>query len=92
MSVRDHLLFYARLKGVASFFERAVVQRMAENVQLDGDPFRKKASMLSGGMKRSARNSNVHMAQLQAPVDWHLADWEPEDLAAGRAHHWSAQA
>ena len=48
----QHLLFYARLKGVPSSFERGLVQHIAELVELDGDPFKKPASSLSGGMKR----------------------------------------
>ena len=52
LSVRQHLMFYARLKGVDRAHERALVQRMAEMVSLDGDDFGKKASQLSGGTRR----------------------------------------
>lgn len=38
MTVSEHLAFYARLKGVRGPAARALVQRVAEKVQLDGDP------------------------------------------------------
>jgi ABC-type multidrug transport system ATPase subunit len=52
LSVRDHLLFYARLKGVKRSFESGLVQYIAMLTELDGDPLHKPASALSGGMRR----------------------------------------
>lgn len=52
LTVGEHLLFYARLKGAKGLEERAVVQQMAHRVQLDGDAFNMPASSLSGGMRR----------------------------------------
>ena len=52
LTVRQHLTFYARLKGVERKRERALVQRTAEMVTLDGDQFDKKAGELSGGTRR----------------------------------------
>jgi ABC-type multidrug transport system ATPase subunit len=52
LTVRQHLQFYARVKGVSSAYEGPLVQRIAEMVRLDGDPFWQPASALSGGMKR----------------------------------------
>lgn len=36
LSVQEHLLFYARLKGVPKDFERTLVQHIAEMTELDG--------------------------------------------------------
>ena len=52
LTIRQHLVFYARLKGVSRASERALVQRTAEMVGLSGDVFNKAASTLSGGTKR----------------------------------------
>lgn len=52
LTIYSHLLFYARLKGVPSSWERALVQYIAELTELDGDPLHKPASALSGGMRR----------------------------------------
>ena len=52
LTVRQHLVFYARLKGVDRKKERALVQKTAEMVTLDGDSFDKKAGTLSGGTRR----------------------------------------
>merc|ERR1719399_218906 len=50
LTVREHLLLFARIKGVPE--ERATVRRIAEAVQLDGDAFYRPAGKLSGGMRR----------------------------------------
>ncbi len=51
MTVREHLLFYARVKGISPLNEEEMVQKAIEDVLLQ-----KKAdsmvSSLSGGMKR----------------------------------------
>ena len=52
LTVRQHLTFYARLKGVPSRRIRAEVQSVAERVALDGDMFDQRAGMLSGGQCR----------------------------------------
>jgi ABC-type multidrug transport system ATPase subunit len=52
LTVREHLLFYARLQGVNPEGEAAVVQRTAELIEQDGDSFDKISSSLSGGQKR----------------------------------------
>jgi len=52
LNVADHLLFYARLKGVDKVHETAAVQRTAEKIGLDGDAFHMAASTLSGGQLR----------------------------------------
>ena len=112
LTVRDHLLFFARLKGdqqrtasldslafaqfVASAMcllnhfnhclfaspavagvpmskERALMQRAAENVELDGDAMMKVAKSLSGGMRRYSTSSAVLQlirAALVASVRW----------------------
>jgi ABC-type transporter Mla maintaining outer membrane lipid asymmetry ATPase subunit MlaF len=43
---------FDRVAGVDSHKERALVQRSAEMVELDGDAMWKMAKDLSGGMKR----------------------------------------
>ena len=52
LTVRQHLLMYARLKGVPSKRRRALVYKIADLVDLSGDAFDQKASQLSGGMAR----------------------------------------
>lgn len=52
LTVYQHLIFYARAKGAHRDAEEALVQAIAEMVDLDGDGFHRPASALSGGMKR----------------------------------------
>ena len=52
LTVKEHLLFYARLRGVKKKYEMAIVQDIAGQVELGGDDFHRQASKLSGGMKR----------------------------------------
>ena len=52
MTVKEHLLFYARLRGAKKKYEMAIVQEIAGQVELGGDDFHMQASKLSGGMKR----------------------------------------
>ena len=52
LTVGQHLFFYARLKGIGTKYENALVQTVAASVELDGDAFHLKASELSGGLKR----------------------------------------
>ena len=50
--MREHLRFYARLKGVAVKELVAAVQQTAQKVDLDGDAFNMPAASLSGGQRR----------------------------------------
>jgi ABC-type multidrug transport system ATPase subunit len=50
LTVHEHLLLYARIKGMKK--EEAIVRKVAEAVQLDGDPYNTQAGLLSGGMRR----------------------------------------
>ena len=52
MTVEEHLIFYARLRGVKKIYESAIAQDVAGQVELAGDEFHMQASKLSGGMKR----------------------------------------
>lgn len=52
LSVRQHLVFYALLKGTPRAGAELVARQLAESVQLDGDAYGKLASKLSGGEKR----------------------------------------
>ena len=52
LSVRHHLEFYARAKGIDAVRLRAAVQKSAEKVGLDGDSFGMAAGTLSGGQRR----------------------------------------
>jgi len=52
MSVRQHLVFYALLKGIPHSRTAAVARQLAEKVELSGDAYNKSAAALSGGMKR----------------------------------------
>lgn len=52
LTVEEHLLLYARLKGVPRKTEKILVYTVAGLLGLDGDPYTKLASNLSGGMRR----------------------------------------
>merc|ERR1711998_513420 len=52
LTVQEHLLLYARLKGVTSEYESAAAQSVAAQVELSGDAYYQQASQLSGGMRR----------------------------------------
>lgn len=52
LTVADHLLLYARLKGVPLAQQRAAATLAATKVSLDGDAFLLKSRELSGGMRR----------------------------------------
>lgn len=52
LTVRQHLVFYALLKGVPRSRTDVTARQLAEKVELAGDAFNKPASALSGGMKR----------------------------------------
>eukprot|EP00948_MAST-09A_sp_MAST-9A-sp1_P003830 g3830.t1 len=52
MTVREHLLLYARLKGVPWKRQSKVVQELSQFVGLWGNPFNRQAGQLSGGMRR----------------------------------------
>jgi ABC-type multidrug transport system ATPase subunit len=65
----EHLLCYARLKGVEPHAETAVVQQIAEAVELDGDAFGMISSTLSGGMKRRL---SIGISLLGGPKVWLL--------------------
>ena len=50
--MRQHLVFYAMLKGVPHGRAGVAARQLAEKVELAGDAFNKPARELSGGMKR----------------------------------------
>lgn len=50
--MEQHLKFYCRSRGVPSKLLNGAVRKIAEEVELDGDAYRKLAGALSGGMKR----------------------------------------
>ena len=52
LSVRQHLIFYALMRGMPRSRTALEARRLAEKVELDGDVYNKAASSLSGGMKR----------------------------------------
>ncbi len=52
LTVRQHLVFYALLKGVPRSRADVTARQLAEKVELAGDAFNKPAKELSGGMKR----------------------------------------
>jgi ABC-type multidrug transport system ATPase subunit len=52
LTIEEHLLLFARIKGIKRGLERGLVRNVAEAVGLDGDPFRTQAKNLSGGMRR----------------------------------------
>lgn len=52
LTVQEHLALYARIKGVTGHRQSILIRNVAESVGLDGDPFRKMASELSGGTRR----------------------------------------
>jgi ABC-type multidrug transport system ATPase subunit len=52
LTVQQHLEFYARVKGIESKSAHIAARSVAMKVGLDGDPYGKLASSLSGGMRR----------------------------------------
>merc|ERR1711871_1540128 len=52
LTVQQHLEFYARVKGIDKQRAHIAAREVAAKVGLDGDPFGKLASSLSGGMRR----------------------------------------
>ena len=52
LTVQEHLLLYARIKGIRNHALNFAARRAAESVQLDGDSFQKVVSELSGGTRR----------------------------------------
>lgn len=67
LTVRQHFAVICRLKGIHGREERGQIQRIAEKVGLDGDPFNKKASELSGGMRRRL---TIGMSLIGDPKVW----------------------
>ncbi|KAJ3414934.1 hypothetical protein HDV05_005883 [Chytridiales sp. JEL 0842] len=52
LTVEEHLIFYSRLRGIQPSHVTAMVRKIAEEVELDGDALKTKAGGLSGGMRR----------------------------------------
>lgn len=52
LTVFEHFVLFARIKGVPRGKEQAVARRVAEAAGLDGDPLHMQAARLSGGMRR----------------------------------------
>jgi len=52
LTVKDHLYFFMRLKGIKKSREKAHMQVIAKVIGLDGDPLNCQAGKLSGGQKR----------------------------------------
>jgi ABC-type lipoprotein export system ATPase subunit len=69
LTVKDHLLFFARVKGTSRHFEMGRVQKIAEKLDLDGDPFNKASETLSGGMRRRL---SIGISLLGDPKIWIL--------------------
>eukprot|EP00928_Gymnodinium_smaydae_P027673 TRINITY_DN2131_c0_g7_i1.p1 TRINITY_DN2131_c0_g7~~TRINITY_DN2131_c0_g7_i1.p1 ORF type:complete len:2102 (+),score=387.98 TRINITY_DN2131_c0_g7_i1:35-6307(+) len=59
LTVLEHLLTFARIKGVPRKVQMNSVMEVAEAVGLDGDPLRKAARSLSGGMRRRLSLGNA---------------------------------
>lgn len=69
LTVLEHLFFYARVKGVDPEHEYALVQRLAEMVELDGDSLNKGAGTLSGGQ---LRRLSIAISLIGNPKVWLL--------------------
>ncbi len=52
LTIREHLLMYATIKGMGGKRKNIIIRNVAEMVGLDGDPYNKNAGELSGGMRR----------------------------------------
>jgi ABC-type multidrug transport system ATPase subunit len=52
LTVKEHLSMYATIKGITGKRKPVLIRNVAEMVGLDGDPYMKNASQLSGGMRR----------------------------------------
>jgi ABC-type branched-subunit amino acid transport system ATPase component len=64
LTVSEHLLLFARLKGVGAALQPAAVRQAASKVHLDGDPLHQPAALLSGGQRRRL---SLGMALVGAP-------------------------
>ena len=62
--MQEHLLVFARIRGIDNVQEKAWVQHTAELVMLDNDAFLTPAGSLSGGMKRRL---SIGMAMMGDP-------------------------
>ena len=85
LTVQQTLTFYARLKGVDRQHERALVQRIAEMVSLDGDAFGKRASTLSGGTRRRL---SIAISLIGNPQVWLLDEPSTGLSAEARREVW----
>ena len=85
LTTRQHLLFYARLKGVPRSEERAAVYRLAKRVQLDGDAFDSKIRELSGGMRRRL---SIAISLVGDPLVWMLDEPSTGLSAEARRSVW----
>jgi ABC-type multidrug transport system ATPase subunit len=83
LTTREHLMLYARLKGVPQAEEAAITQQVAEQVGLDGDAIGQPAKELSGGMKRRL---SIGVAMVGAPriiyLDEPTTGLDPETRAS----------
>jgi ABC-type multidrug transport system ATPase subunit len=69
LTVKQHLLLFARMNHVSVREENALVQKIAADVDLDGDAFEMFASQLSGGM---ARRLSLAISLVKNPMVWLL--------------------
>jgi ABC-type multidrug transport system ATPase subunit len=69
LTVKQHLLLFARMNHVSVREESALVQKIAGDVDLDGDAFEMLASQLSGGM---ARRLSLAISLVKNPMVWLL--------------------
>lgn len=67
LTVRQHFLFFARIKGIDPSLERGLAQKTAEMVSLDGDVMHQKASTLSGGNRRRI---SIAISLIGDPTIW----------------------
>jgi ABC-type multidrug transport system ATPase subunit len=72
LTVKDHLVLYARLKGVPSAQQQAAATLAATKVGLDGDAFGLKSKELSGGMRRRLSIAAALVGDPKVKKNWNI--------------------
>lgn len=76
LTVMEHLLLYARIKGLHRRDERHLARHVGERVGLDGDAFNQQARQLSGGLRRRL-SLGIALVTVRGCSSWTslLRDW-----------------
>jgi ABC-type multidrug transport system ATPase subunit len=69
LTVKDHIYFFAKVKGVVRKSLNGRIHKIAEQLNLDGDCFNKASDTLSGGMRRRL---SIAISLVGGPKIWVL--------------------